>query len=86
MDINLSGISGLKALSILSEDPAIAHIPVIAFSANAMPRAVEKGLSAGFFRYLTKPIKVSEFMDTLDLAIKFAKTKTAIAAKKEPVL
>ena len=86
MDINLSGISGLKALSILSEDPAIAHIPVIALSANAMPRAVEKGLSAGFFRYLTKPIKVSEFMDTLDLAIKFAKTKTAIAAKKEPVL
>lgn len=83
MDINLSGISGLKALRILSEDPAIAHIPVIALSANAMPRAIEKGLAAGFFRYLTKPLKVSEFMATLDLAIKFTKTKAHIATRKK---
>jgi len=46
---------------------------VIALSANAIPRDIEKGLEAGFFRYLTKPIKVSEFMDTLDVALKFAK-------------
>lgn len=39
-------------------------------SANAMPRTIEKGLAAGFFRYLTKPIQVDEFMETLDLAIK----------------
>jgi PAS domain S-box-containing protein len=82
MDINLSGISGLKALSILAGDPAIAHIPVIALSANAMPRAIEKGLAAGFFRYLTKPIKVNEFMDTLDLAIKFTKTKGPLQRKR----
>jgi CheY-like chemotaxis protein len=83
MDINLSGISGLKALTLLAEDPAIAHIPVIALSANAMPRAIEKGLAAGFFRYLTKPIKVKEFMETLELAIKFAKTKAAAATREE---
>jgi len=47
---------------------------VVALSANAMPRDIEKGLEAGFFRYLTKPIKVDEFMDTLDMAFKFAKT------------
>ncbi|MEO7559567.1 MAG: hypothetical protein ABIT23_04835 [Nitrosospira sp.] len=35
-----------------------------------MPRTIEKGLAAGFFRYLTKPIQVDEFMETLDLAIK----------------
>jgi PAS domain S-box-containing protein len=69
MDINLPGISGLTALRILAEDPATAHIPVIALSANAMPRDIEKGLQAGFFRYLTKPIKVGEFMDTLDVAL-----------------
>ena len=34
-----------------------------------MPRDIEKGLQAGFFRYLTKPIKIDEFMDTLDLAL-----------------
>ena len=72
MDINLPGISGIEALKILRGDTATAHIPVIALSANAMPRDVEKGLQAGFFRYLTKPIRVDEFMDTLDVALEFA--------------
>jgi len=84
MDINLPGISGIQALRILAEDPATAHIPVVALSANAMPRDIEKGLEAGFFRYLTKPIKVNEFMDTLDVALKYAKTQSARAAIKEP--
>ena len=72
MDINLPGISGFKVLKILREDPVTAHIPVIALSANAMPRDIEKGLEAGFFRYLTKPIKIKEFMDTLGTALEFA--------------
>ena len=74
MDINLPGISGITALRILAEDPATAHIPVVALSANAMPRDIEKGLEAGFFRYLTKPISVDQFMDTLDVALTSAKT------------
>jgi PAS domain S-box-containing protein len=72
MDINLPGISGIEALKILREDPVTAHIPVVALSANAMPRDIEKGLQAGFFRYMTKPIKVHEFMDTLEVALEFA--------------
>ena len=83
MDINLPGISGIKALRILAEDPATAHIPVVALSANAMPHDIEKGLEEGFFRYLTKPIKVNEFMDTLDVALKFAKTQSARANKEK---
>jgi CheY-like chemotaxis protein/two-component sensor histidine kinase len=71
MDINLPGISGIEALKILRSDPATAHIPVVALSANAVPRDVQKGLEAGFFRYLTKPIKVTEFMDTLNAALDF---------------
>src|SRR6202035_979283 len=71
MDINLPGISGIEALKILRGDPATAHIPVVALSANAIPRDVQKGLEAGFFRYLTKPIKVAEFMDTLNAALDF---------------
>jgi CheY-like chemotaxis protein len=74
MDINLPGISGLAALATLAADAATAHIPVIALSANAMPRDIERGLEAGFFRYLTKPIKVGEFMHTLDLALELART------------
>jgi CheY-like chemotaxis protein len=77
MDINLPGISGIKALRILAEDPITAHIPVVALSANAIPRDIKKGLEAGFFRYLTKPIKVNEFIDTLDVALKFAKAQSA---------
>jgi PAS domain S-box-containing protein len=80
MDINLPGISGLIALGILAEDPETASIPVIALSANAMPVDIERGLAAGFFRYLTKPIKVTEFMDTLDSALELAKHQTERAA------
>jgi len=72
MDIGLPGISGLEALKILRADPSTARIPIIALSANAIPRDIEKALAAGFFSYLTKPIKVSEFMDTLDLALRFS--------------
>ena len=75
MDINLPGISGIQALKILREDPATAHIPVLAISANAMPHDIKKGLEAGFFRYLTKPIKVNEFMEALDMALEFSEKR-----------
>jgi CheY-like chemotaxis protein/anti-sigma regulatory factor (Ser/Thr protein kinase) len=71
MDINLPGISGVAAMEILREDPATAHIPVVALSANANPRDIEASLAKGFFRYLTKPIKIKEFTDTLNAALKF---------------
>jgi CheY-like chemotaxis protein len=83
MDINLPGISGIQALKILRADPATAHIPVVALSANAIPRDIAKGLEAGFFRYLTKPIKVNEFMDALDMALKFATSESARVKKEE---
>jgi CheY-like chemotaxis protein len=76
MDINLPGISGFEALRILRDDPATSRIPVVALSANAMPRDVERGLTAGFFRYLTKPIKVHEFYDTLTEALAVAAEST----------
>ena len=71
MDINLPGMSGIQALKILREDPATAHIPVLAISANAMPHDIKKGLEAGFFRYITKPIDVNDFMEALDTAMKY---------------
>jgi PAS domain S-box-containing protein len=75
MDINLPGISGTEALHQLRRDPYTVRIPVVALSANAIPQDVENGLRAGFFRYLTKPIKVDEFMQTLDLALKYAQNE-----------
>jgi CheY-like chemotaxis protein len=72
MDINLPDINGFEALKILREDPLTMHIPVIAISANAMQLDIDRGQMAGFFSYLTKPIKVNEFMEALDVALEFA--------------
>ena len=83
MDINLPGISGIEALKILRQDPSTAHIPVVALSANAMPRDIALGLEVGFFRYLTKPIKVNEFMAALDLALEFAEKKENQTASRQ---
>jgi PAS domain S-box-containing protein len=79
MDINLPGISGIDAMKILGKDPLTAHIPVVALSANAMPRDIETGIQAGFYRYLTKPINVREFMETLDIALEYAEKSSASA-------
>ena len=72
MDINLPDISGFKALMVLRANPATAHIPVIALSANGTALNVESGLEAGFFRYLTKPLVIRTFTDALDSALAFA--------------
>lgn len=72
VDINLPGMSGFDALQALRSDPATAHIPVIAVSANAMQRDIELGMKAGFFRYITKPIKVGPFLEAVNMALEFA--------------
>jgi CheY-like chemotaxis protein len=77
MDINLPGISGIKTMELLRAFPATAHITVVALSANAMPHDIEKGLEAGFFSYLTKPINVKKFMEVLDAALEHARNKNS---------
>ena len=72
MDINLPGISGIEALQLLRSDPATARIPVIAVSGDAMPRDIQKGMKAGFFRYLTKPFEVRQFMETVEAGLYLA--------------
>ncbi len=71
MDINLPGLNGMDAVKLLANDPRTAHIPVIALTANAMPRDVEKGLAAGFFRYLIKPINIDEFTEAINSTMAF---------------
>jgi CheY-like chemotaxis protein len=69
MDINMPGMNGYKALEILKSDPTTVHIPVLALTANAMPRDIKRGMEAGFFRYITKPIMVNELMEALNIAL-----------------
>ncbi len=66
MDINLPGMSGLEALQVLRGDEATKGIPVIALTAAASERDRQRGLQAGFFRYLTKPVKLDELIAGLE--------------------
>ena len=83
MDINLPGISGLEALKKLRLDPSTAHIPVVAVSANAMPHDIERCIAAGFFDYVTKPIRVDRFMAVLDEALMSAQSAAIQRGQKE---
>ncbi|MBA4177695.1 MAG: hypothetical protein C0505_14235 [Leptothrix sp. (in: Bacteria)] len=58
LDINLPDMDGYAVLRILRENAATRHIPVIAVSASAMERDVERGKAAGFDAYLTKPLDI----------------------------
>ena len=80
MDIHLPGMSGLEALKVLRADPVTSHIPIIALTANAMAGDIEGGLREGFFRYITKPIKVNEFMNALDDALTFVESHQQVVA------
>jgi CheY-like chemotaxis protein len=60
MDLNLPGMDGYEALQALRANPATADIPVVALTANAMRHDAERGLAAGFNRYMTKPFDLDE--------------------------
>ncbi|HXX66151.1 MAG TPA: PAS domain S-box protein [Polyangiaceae bacterium] len=69
MDINLPGISGFEALRRLRERSHTKEVPVIALSAAASERDKQRGLQAGFYRYLTKPVKLDELLEAFELLL-----------------
>jgi signal transduction histidine kinase/ActR/RegA family two-component response regulator len=66
MDINLPGMSGLDGLRALRKFPETKGIPVIALTAAASERDRQRGIEAGFYRYITKPVKVDELLGALE--------------------
>jgi len=78
MDINLPGITGTEALEMLRRDPATARIPVVALSADSSARDVKKGLAAGFFQYLGKPLQIEAFTEALDAALAVAEQRALV--------
>lgn len=58
LDIHLPGIDGFEVLRRLRLLPGKQAVPVIAVSANAMPRDIERALAVGFNEYITKPIEI----------------------------
>jgi CheY-like chemotaxis protein/anti-sigma regulatory factor (Ser/Thr protein kinase) len=65
VDMQLPDFDGHEVLRRLRADPATAHIPCIALSANAMPEDIERALSTGFADYWTKPIDLKAFMGAM---------------------
>ncbi len=65
MDIQLPEISGLDITKMIKADSTIAHIPVIAVTAFAMKNDEEKILQAGCEAYISKPISIVPFMETV---------------------
>ncbi|MBA4108503.1 MAG: hybrid sensor histidine kinase/response regulator [Leptothrix sp. (in: Bacteria)] len=78
MDNNLPNLDGASAQAILRNDPKTRHIPVIALTANAMPRSINQGLAAGFFRYITKPINIKELLEAINSGL-----EASVADKSE---
>lgn len=66
MDINLPGMSGIDATKQLAQWPETKNIPVIALTAAALTRDTARGMESGFYRYLTKPVKIDELTAVLE--------------------
>ena len=70
LDINLPGIDGFEVLKRLRKNNKTCNTPVIAISANAMPKDIEKGMEAGFDDYITKPINIQALLCAVDDKLK----------------
>lgn len=65
LDIGLPGMDGFELLACLRQEAALARVPIVALSANAMPEEVERGMREGFADYLTKPVRVDRLLSTM---------------------
>ncbi|WP_374320158.1 PAS domain S-box protein [Aquabacterium sp.] len=66
LDINMPGLDGYQVMDIFKASDVLKGIPVIAVTANAMQHDIERGISAGFADYLTKPLNVPTFLRAVD--------------------
>ncbi len=66
LDINMPRMDGYQTLAVLQSDQRLQEIPVVALTANALPRDSERALAAGFSDYLTKPLDVAVFLAVID--------------------
>lgn len=69
MDIQLPEVSGLDVTKWIKEDPATAAIPVIAVTAFAMKGDEERIRQGGCEAYISKPISVASFLETIQFHI-----------------
>jgi len=66
MDIQLPDMDGITALKVIRQDKALARTPVVAVSASVMPDEQQKIVASGFDSYITKPINMKVFLETVE--------------------
>jgi CheY-like chemotaxis protein len=65
LDLNLPDLDGYQILAELRRWPATAVVPVLSLSAAVMPHNIQRGLQAGFDRYLAKPLRIGDLLQAL---------------------
>ena len=65
MDIQLPDIDGIAALGRIREDTSLDRMPVLAISASVMPDEQQKIVASGFDAFITKPINLKAFQETV---------------------
>ena len=65
MDIQLPDIDGIEALSRIRKDASLDAVAVIAVSASVMPDDQQKIVTSGFDAFVTKPINLKQFLETV---------------------
>jgi CheY-like chemotaxis protein len=69
LDLNLPDMHGREVLTRLQSEPATRDVPVVVISADAMKGQRDRLLTEGAFAYLSKPLDVREFVDTIHRAL-----------------
>jgi two-component system cell cycle response regulator DivK len=70
MDIQLPDIDGIEALRRIRADASLDIVPVVAVSASVMPDEQQKIVRSGFDAFITKPITLKPFVETVDRFLK----------------
>jgi DNA-binding NarL/FixJ family response regulator len=70
LDLDLPDVPGTKILDSLKEDPRLKDTAVVVVSADATPKRIQKLKAAGACAYLTKPLEVTELLDTIDALLR----------------
>jgi CheY-like chemotaxis protein len=70
LDLHLGDMTGFDVVRALSGDPALARVPRVALSADAMPETQRRARDHGFATYLTKPLDVARLLEVLDEYLK----------------
>jgi CheY-like chemotaxis protein len=84
LDINMPGMDGYQVLNVIQASAELRRIPVVAITANAMPRDIERGKAAGFTDYLTKPLDIGHFLQVVDALLDTATITTTTTTTTTP--